>query len=119
MIHGDLGAWNMLFTKEYIHIIDMGEVRRGNHHFDVAAALTSTIPSSVKERELDIIVADFECGYGHGNAALNRKSLYQQIHVWILRGCLAVIRERGMNSPTILYVERTIEVLKRFKVILY
>ncbi|MET3939860.1 Ser/Thr protein kinase RdoA (MazF antagonist) [Paenibacillus sp. PvP094] len=119
MIHGDLGVWNMLFTKECIHVIDMGEVRRGNHHFDLAAALTSTIPSSVNERELDMIVADFECGYRNGNAVLNRKSLYQQIHIWMLRGCLAVIRERGMDSPTILYVERTIEMLNRFKVILH
>lgn len=119
MIHGDLGVWNMLFTKECIHVIDMGEVRRGNHHFDLAAALTSTIPSSVNVRELDTIVADFERGYGHGNIVLNRKSLYQQIHVWMLRGCLAVIKERGMNSPAILYVERTIKMLNRYKVILH
>ncbi|MFS0873576.1 phosphotransferase [Paenibacillus xylanilyticus] len=118
VIHGDLGIWNLLFTEEAVQIIDMGEVRRGNHHFDLAAVLTSTIRPSVTVRELETIVADFERGYVQGDAVFNRRDLFQQIHIWMLRGLLAVIRERGIVPQTIPYVRRNLEVLQTFKAIL-
>jgi Ser/Thr protein kinase RdoA (MazF antagonist) len=39
-IHGDLGKWNLLFCGQNIYVIDFGEVRRGNNHFDIAAVFT-------------------------------------------------------------------------------
>lgn len=76
MIYGDFGVWNMLFMKECIYVIDMGEVRRGNYYFDLVVVLIFIIFLLVNERELDMIVVDLECGYGYGNIVLNRKSLY-------------------------------------------
>jgi thiamine kinase-like enzyme len=118
VIHGDLGIWNLLFTKESIYIIDFGEVRKGDHHFDLAAILTSTIPSSTHKQELVGIMSDFEDGYVQENANFSRRHLYEQIQVWMLRGLLAVIRERGVAPSTIGYVERNLKLLTMFESIL-
>ncbi|ETT54393.1 phosphotransferase [Paenibacillus sp. FSL H7-689] len=118
VIHGDLGMWNLLFTKESIYIIDFSEVRMDDHHFDLAAVLTSTIPSSTHRQELGKIMADFEDGYVQENADFNRRQLYEQLQVWMLRGFLAVIRERGDGPSTIGYVERKLKLLGMFERIL-
>ncbi|MDN4604333.1 phosphotransferase [Paenibacillus sp. F6_3S_P_1C] len=118
VIHGDLGIWNLLFTEESIHIIDVGEARRGDIHFDQAAALTSSTLSSVTERELSEIVADFEQGYAQGGNYFSRKSLYEQMHLWVVRGILAVMREKGMVCQTIPYVQRNLQLLEKFKHVL-
>ncbi|WP_440112852.1 phosphotransferase [Paenibacillus sp. QZ-Y1] len=114
IIHGDLGIWNWLFTKEDIYIIDVGEARRGDIHFDLAAALTSSLSSSVTESELGEIADQLEQGYTQESVSWSRKSLYEQMHVWVVRGLLALIRERGMVSQTIPYVQRNLELLKKF-----
>ncbi|RAI91760.1 phosphotransferase family enzyme [Paenibacillus pabuli] len=118
IIHGDLGIWNLLFTKESLHIIDVGEVRKGDIHFDMAAALTSSIPTSVKEREVGEIVANFEQGYTEEGNSFRRKSLYEQMHMWVIRGLLAIIREKGMVRQTIPYVQRNLELLEKFRHVL-
>lgn len=86
VIHGDLGIWNLVFTKESVYIIDFGEVRMDDHHFDLAAVLTSTISTSTHRQELGKIMADFEEGYMQENANFNRRQLYEQLQVWMLRG---------------------------------
>lgn len=114
----DLGIWNLLFTEESIHIIDVGEARRGDIHLDLAAALTSSIPTSVTEREVGEIVADFEQGYTQEGKSFSRKVLYEQMHLWVVRGLLAIIRERGMVRQTIPYVQRNLELLEKFRHVL-
>ncbi|MDN8590580.1 phosphotransferase [Paenibacillus sp. 11B] len=118
IIHGDLGIWNLLFTEESIHIIDVGEARRGDIHFDLAATLSSSVFTSVTEREAGEIVADFEQGYTQGGNSFSRKILYEQMHLWVVRGLLTVIRERGMVRQTIPYVQRNLQLLEKFKHVL-
>lgn len=40
-IHGDLGSWNILETKNQMYIIDFGEVRYDSPFFDLAAITES------------------------------------------------------------------------------
>ncbi|WCF05747.1 aminoglycoside phosphotransferase family protein [Paenibacillus thiaminolyticus] len=61
-IHGDLGAWNLLLRKGRIYIIDFGEVRLGDSHFD-AAALVSTAPGHASVEEAVNQLEDFCRGY--------------------------------------------------------
>ena len=95
VIHGDLGVWNMLFTKRGTFLIDFGEVRRGDPHFDVAAALTSMIPAKATENECLSVLEDMLSGYAEAGGMLTKERLYEQIHLWLLRGWLALIRERS------------------------
>lgn len=98
-------SFGICCLEESIHIIDVGEARRGDIHFDQAAALTSFIPTSVTERELSEIAADFEQGYTQEGNSFSRKSLYEQMHMWVIRGLLAILREKGMVRHTIPYVQ--------------
>ncbi|MEC0125840.1 hypothetical protein [Paenibacillus pabuli] len=82
----------MLFTEESIHIIDVGEVGE--------------------------IAADFEQGHIQEGNSFSRKSLYEQMRLWVIRGLLAIIRERGMVRQTIPYVQRNLELLEKFKHVL-
>ncbi|WP_459285000.1 hypothetical protein [Paenibacillus vandeheii] len=88
----DLAIWNLLYTEESIHIIDDGEAGE--------------------------IAADFEQGYAQGGNSFSRKSIYEQMHLWVVRGLLTVIRERGMVRQTIPYVQRNLQLLKKFKHVL-
>ncbi|MBB6020986.1 Ser/Thr protein kinase RdoA (MazF antagonist) [Paenibacillus sp. JGP012] len=118
VIHGDLGVWNMLFTKQKTLLIDFGEVRRGDPHVDVAAALTSMIPATATENECFSILEDVMKGYAQAEGLLTRDRLYEQIHLWMLRGWLAWIRERGVTSPMVQYIEQGMQRVAVFKEIL-
>lgn len=98
VIHGDLGVWNMLFTKQKTLLIDFGEVRRGDPHFDMAAVLISMIPATTTENECLSMLEDVIRGYAEAGGLLMSEWLYEQIHLWMLRGWLAWIRERGVTS---------------------
>lgn len=63
-------------------------------------------------------VDDFEQGYTQEGKFFSRKSLYEQIHLWVIRGLLAIIRERGMVRQTIPYVQRNLEPLEKFRHVL-
>ncbi|OAX51085.1 hypothetical protein gpAD87_23025 [Paenibacillus sp. AD87] len=64
------------------------------------------------------IVDDFEQGYTQEVNSFSRKSLYEQIHLWVVRGLLAIIRERGMVRQTIPYVQRNFELPEKFRHVL-
>ncbi|WP_369009958.1 phosphotransferase [Paenibacillus dendritiformis] len=66
-IHGDLGAWNLLRRKGRIYIIDFGEARLGDRHFDAAAALVSTASDNASVEETVTRLENFRRGY-EGNA---------------------------------------------------
>lgn len=106
VVHGDLGVWNMLFTEQRTVLIDFGEARRGDPHFDVAAALTSMIPEAAAEHEFFSALEDVMRGYAEAGGLLKKERLYEQIHLWMLRGWLALIRERGVTSPVVRYIEQ-------------
>lgn len=70
------------------------------------------------ERELEEISADFEQGYTQEGNSFSRRGLYEQMHVWVVRGLLAIIREKGMVRQTIPYVQRNLELLEKFRHVL-
>jgi Ser/Thr protein kinase RdoA (MazF antagonist) len=113
--HGDLGVWNMLFTKQGMFLIDFGEVRRGDPHFDIAAALTSMISVMATENECFSVLKDVMEGYAEAGGLLTKERLYEQIHLWMLRGWLALIRERGVTSPMAEYIEQGMRRVATFK----
>jgi len=115
LIHGDLGVWNMLFMKQKTLLIDFGEVRRGDPHFDVAAALTSMIPATARANESISTIEEVMEGYAEAGGLLTREQLYEQIHLWMLRGWLAWIRERGVTSPMVQHMERGVRRVAVFK----
>ncbi|WP_145334723.1 phosphotransferase [Paenibacillus xylanexedens] len=118
LIHGDLGVWNMLFMKQKTLLIDFGEVRRGDPHFDVAAALTSMIPATARTNECLSMIEEVMKGYAEAGGLLTRERLYEHIHLWMLRGRLALIRERGVTSPMVQHMERGVRRVAVFKEIL-
>ncbi|WP_434749345.1 phosphotransferase [Paenibacillus amylolyticus] len=113
--HGDLGVWNMLFTKQGTFLIDFGEVRRGDSHFDIAAVLTSMISITATENECFSVLKDVMEGYAEAGGLLTKERLYEQIHLWVLRGWLALIRERGVTSPMVEYIEQGMRRVTTFK----
>lgn len=118
MIHGDLGVWNMLFTKQGTFLIDFGEVRRGDPHFDIAAALTSMISVTATENDYFSVLKDVMEGYAEAGGLLTKERLYEHIHLWMLRGWLALIRERGVTSPMVEYIEQGMRRVATFKKLL-
>ncbi|WP_427182163.1 phosphotransferase [Paenibacillus sp. TC-CSREp1] len=118
VIHGDLGIWNMLFTKQKTLFIDFGEVRRGDPHFDMAGAFTSMTPPTATEDECFLVLENVMRGYAEAEGLLTRERLYEQIHLWMLRGWLAWIRERGVTSPMVQYIEQGMQRVAVFKEIL-
>lgn len=115
MIHSDLGVWNMLFTKQGTFLIDFGEVRRGDPHFDIAAALTSMISVTATENECFSVLKDVMGGYDEAGVLLTKERLYEHIHLWMLRGWLALIRERGVTSPMVQHMEQGMRRVDIFK----
>jgi len=64
------------------------------------------------------IAADFKQGYIKEGKYFSRKSLYEQVRMWGIRGLLAIIRERGMVRQTIPYVQRNLELLEKSRHVL-
>ncbi|WP_339216936.1 phosphotransferase [Ornithinibacillus sp. FSL M8-0202] len=99
-IHGDLGKWNLLFDKSNIYIIDFGEVRRGNNHFDISAVLSSTINWSLGDEQLFLQVRQFKNGYGSNFHQWNHAILRESFHLWFTRGMVALLAQQGINERT-------------------
>lgn len=114
-IHGDLGKWNLLFDENSLYIIDFGEVRRGDHHFDLAAVLTSTIDANESEGYMLEKISLFEEGYRHSSLPVCRKELLENIQLWMIRGLVAVINEHGLNQRTLAFVEKNLNIIAKFK----
>ncbi|MBC5636243.1 phosphotransferase [Ornithinibacillus sp. BX22] len=99
-IHGDLGKWNLLFDKSNIYIIDFGEVRRGNNHFDISAVLSSTINWSLGDEQLFLQVRQFKKGYVSNFQQWNNANLRESFHLWFTRGMVALLAQQGINERT-------------------
>ena len=114
-IHGDLGVWNMLFSKEDIYLIDFGEVRRGNNHFDIAAVLASTIVWNKSGQEVLNSLNNFRSGYLEYFYEFNIEVLKESLKLWIVRGILALLINHGINKRTSDYVHSNIYLIKNFR----
>lgn len=117
-IHGDLGVWNMLFNGSDIYLIDFGEVRRGNNHFDIAAVLTSTINLSQSNEELKENLKVFLSSYTEHFPDFDLDVLKENIKLWIVRGVLAILNEYGVNEKSQGYVMNNIETIKKLALFL-
>ncbi len=89
IIHGDLGVWNMLWNGECVHIIDFGECRTGDIHFDLAALICSML-SKCKDAEcfshnLSQVLDTYEGIAG----SVDMRKLHISVYLWLLRGALA------------------------------
>lgn len=113
-IHGDLGAWNLLLRKGRIYIIDFGEVRLGDRHFDAAAALVSTAGDHASVEEAVTRLEDFCRGYAANAEPLDLDRLREQIHLWIIRGSVAVVRHHGANERTSRYCRQSMATIEHF-----
>lgn len=118
VIHGDLGIWNLLFTERHVFIIDMAEARMGDRHFDLAAVITSSIPLTASRTEMEKSLSLFERGYAQEHGVWDNRRLFEQLHLWLLRGMLALVRDQGMSAPNVSYIERQLKILEEYKSLL-
>lgn len=94
LIHGDLGAWNMLRTQERVAFIDFGEARQGHPYMDIAAAMTSLLSLEQDGTRLASDASLFLDGYASEAGPVKRQLLADYISLWQLRGVLAEMAYR-------------------------
>lgn len=100
-IHGDLGSWNVLNSKDSdgVIFIDFSEARKGPKYFDLAALLTSFAPTN--KGDLLAYVNDFIQVYSKIDA-LNKQLLHKTIELWFVRGILLGLLKE-MDKSVITY----------------
>ncbi|MGV3464499.1 MAG: phosphotransferase [Heyndrickxia sp.] len=108
-IHGDLGIWNLLFCHSQIYIIDFGEVRKGNNHFDISAVISSTIDWNQGKDKIITSLNDFKYGYISNFETFSWKVLKENLSLWFTRGIIALFINHGINDRTCDYVKLTLE----------
>lgn len=97
-IHGDLGKWNLLFGEDNIYIIDFGEVRRGNNHFDMSAVISSTLDWSQENVVIFASLHDFMKGYKSNFAQFDWTLLSESLALWFTRGIVALLNHNGIDA---------------------
>ncbi|MBG9735664.1 hypothetical protein ABD86_22745 [Paenibacillus alvei] len=105
-IHADLGMWNVIYTHSGYRIIDFGEARYGNTHFDLAAVLDSGMKWTTGDQEDSIgPLRSFIEGYMlYGK--VDADELLENIQLWIIRGMVAIIDRYGLDHRTFQYCSR-------------
>lgn len=104
-IHGDLGKWNLLFNHNRIYIIDFGEVRRGNLHFDIAAIMLTTFNWQLPDVHLINQLRSFAEGYLLTNQPIIWSQLMMSINLWIARGIVVIINQFGQTNDVDDYIK--------------
>ncbi|GIN37233.1 phosphotransferase [Heyndrickxia oleronia] len=99
-IHSDLGIWNLLINKNKIYLIDFGEVRKGNNHFDIAAILSSTLKMNDEDYQIITNINEFRNGYLKKFNDFDWSILRENLNLWFIRGMLALIINKGINQAT-------------------
>ena len=117
-IHGDLGIWNLLFHHDQIYMIDFGEVRKGNHHFDISAVISSALDWKKDDDELIASLREFRDGYITNLDAFNWTLLKENCTFWYTRGMIAVFLQQGINGQTSKYGELLMKRMDRLDRIL-
>lgn len=108
-IHGDLGKWNLIFNNKNTYIIDFGEVRKGNNHFDISAVISSTIDLNQPEEEIIASLIDFRKGYKENFEQFDWFLLMENLSLWFTRGIIALLVTNGINSRTCRTVNKIFE----------
>jgi aminoglycoside phosphotransferase (APT) family kinase protein len=114
MIHADLGKWNIIYTQAGYRIIDFGEARYGNTHFDLAALLDSSVKWTGEQEDRIGSLHSFIEGYmlyGKVDADL----LLENIHLWIMRGVVVIIERYSLEQRTLQYCSRSMQKLTHMK----
>ncbi|WP_179218815.1 aminoglycoside phosphotransferase family protein [Saccharibacillus sp. O23] len=106
-IHGDLGKWNLIFGSRGVRIIDFGEARLGDRHFDLAALLTSTT-DALEDRAVQYLSAYIE-GYSRYADGFDASALARHIRSWNVRGAVALLEHTGINERSARYAARMLE----------
>lgn len=106
-IHGDLGKWNLVFGKQGLRIIDFGESRLGDRHFDLAALLTSTTDAADEQAARHL--AAYEESYSRYADGFDVSALARQIRLWNVRGAVALLEKVGLNERSARYVSGLLE----------
>lgn len=99
-IHGDLGKWNLLRDENNIYIIDFGEVRKGNNHFDISAVISSTLDWNMEDEKIIASLNDFRNGYIANFEQFNWSILRENLTLWFTRGIIALLITNGINHHT-------------------
>lgn len=114
MIHADLGTWNIIYTQSGYRIIDFGEARYGNTHFDLAALLDSSVKWTGEQEDRIRSLHSFIEGYMlYGK--LDADVLLENIHLWTMRGNIAIIDRYGLEQRTLQYCSRSMQKLTHMK----
>ena len=91
IIHGDLGHWNMIWDGTCIYVIDFGECRLGDCHFDLAAVISCILSHSTNQLDFRRRFFLFKEAYEQNNQTVDLKKLRVCLYLWLLRGALASI----------------------------
>ena len=117
-IHGDLGKWNLLFNHNDIYLIDFGEVRKGNNHFDISAVLSSTIDWDSEENNIISSLNDFKNGYLDNDETFDGTLFKEAFTLWVIRGIVAILINYGINEQTCSFVKVNLKMINRMGEIL-
>ena len=116
MIHADLGMWNIIYTQAGYCIIDFGEARHGNTHFDLAALLDSSVKWTTGEQEDRIrSLHSLIEGYMLYGKVVDADLLLENVHLWIMRGMVAIMDHYGLEQRTLQYCSRSMQKLTHMK----
>ena len=94
LIHGDLGVWNMLRTRDGVAFIDFGEARQGHPYMDIAASMTSLLSLEQDGTRLASDASLFLESYVSEVGPVNQPLLADYVSLWQLRGVLAEMAYR-------------------------
>lgn len=114
-IHADLGKWNLIYNSNNIFIIDFGEIRRGDNHLDIAAALTSMINFDFgNEFACECLKAFYEA-YIDKIKDFQWELLLKNIELWLFRGVIALLLYSKKEIDFIEGKEKMLDLKLRFE----
>ena len=118
LIHGDLGAWNMLRTRDGVAFVDFGEARQGHPYMDIAAALTSLLSLEQDETRLASDASLFLDSYVSEAGPVQRPLLTDYMNLWQLRGVLAEMVYRTDVDQGLAFLTKGLASLRRYAFLL-
>ena len=113
LIHGDLGVWNMLRTRDGGVFIDFGEARLGHPCMDIAATLTSLLSLEQDGKRLATDASLFLDSCASEAGPVNRMLLTDYMNLWKLRGVLAEMVYRTDADQELAFLAKGLAALCR------
>ena len=118
LIHGDLGVWNMLRTRDGVAFIDFGEARQGHPYMDIAAAMTSLLSLEQDGTRLASDASLFLESYVSEVGPVNQPLLADYVSLWQLRGVLAEMAYRTDADQGQAFLAKGLAALRRYAFLL-